>query len=627
MKEKLGRYSLILGTILTALCFSFFDLEGAFFIISLPFAISRLVYGEKYFFAAFLGIIMAGMIFGGNYLLLSLILFFTSVMLFLLFRKINIPVQYVFILTSFISGIFYNVFYINVLGYDLKYTVFPLFAMILLTYFMSMFSFKMKSKEKFSLTHGELLFVFTLINAVILKANISFGIINISFVLVNLIIYSLCRIHTKTGVLSYFSTMLFVSLTELPFFEFMTIPILVFLMKPVLNYRKNGIILYDSLALLIAALTKNYDYLVSSFVVGIIIFFLKNRIFINLQNYVVSPTDYKILECQEKYNRLVNKNKTINFLMNAVQEKIKNNPHMKKKNAEKIYESIRFLTNKIKSEPDVDYKKEIMENLNLLGVEILSFKLIFNEEECKVELEVRDFKEYKSIMNNIEQILKRRLTLVGGKYNYLTNSTTYVLKNQSDYSFDYFIKQRSVDLRCGDNYMCFSTQNKKYFLISDGMGHGDTACEESRFALFLLRKFIELGMGVEETIRICNNLICTKNDSYNTLDLLEYDCFSNEIVLYKNGSGNSYVQYLDNVDNLISENLPLGIIDEIGIKKIVINSHVERIVLTSDGIKMDISKIIKDNKRNTLKEMVEKIFEGQEIYDDQTIMAINIIKS
>ena len=42
---------------------------------------------------------------------------------------------------------------------------------------------------------------------------------------------------------------------------------------------------------------------------------------------------------------------------------------------------------------------------------------------------------------------------------------------------------------------------------------------------------------------------------------------------------------------------------------------------------MDISKIIKDNKRNTLKEMVEKIFEGQEIYDDQTIMAINIIKS
>ena len=119
-------------------------------------------------------------------------------------------------------------------------------------------------------------------------------------------------------------------------------------------------------------------------------------------------------------------------------------------------------------------------------------------------------------------------------------------------------------------------------------------------------------------------LACT----YNTLDLLEYDSYLNELVLYKNGSGNSYVLYKDNVDKLNSESLPLGIVDEISVNKILINNSVEKIILTSDGINVNVSSIIKENSKKTLKEMVEQIFIQQKtIEDDQTIMAISVIKN
>ena len=222
------------------------------------------------------------------------------------------------------------------------------------------------------------------------------------------------------------------------------------------------------------------------------------------------------------------------------------------------------------------------------------------------------------------------------KCNFLTNSIRYEFVSEEEYSFEYFVRQRSLDEKCGDNYLCFKANNKKYFLISDGMGHGDKANEDSKFALYLIKNFIELGMEAKKAIESCNALIYSKSDTYNTLDLLEYNCFNNDIVLYKNGSSNTYVEYPDRIDKLTSENLPLGIIDEININlnegfnvltKININKSVKRIVMTSDGVEENLVDILEGNKRENVKVLVDQIFSQNNNYnDDQTIMAINVIK-
>lgn len=627
MSLKFKKYALVAGISLMSFCLSLLEFGNAYFVASLPFSLSCLISGELYFFAAFIGLILSSFFIGNYYIVLSLSYLLITLLVLIIFRKSALSLVNTFLINSAILGAFFAVFSINFLKFSLSFTIQPIFTMCLLTYFMSKFSLEMKSKDKFSLTHGEVVFIFTLLNMVILKMKINLFEINLSFVLVSLIIYLVCRVHTKAGILTCFATIVFIPFANTTYLKIMILAILIFLIKIISSYKKTGAFLYCSIILLLSAIFKNYDFILSSIVVGVCVILLKNSLFIHIQGFVVDPKDYRIIAYKEKYNELINKNKTINFLMEAVENKIKNNPHMKRKNSEKILESLDFLTKRIKSEEDVDYKKALLEQFEYLGMDVICMKMDFDGEECLVKVSLRDFKDYKKLLVSIEEILKKRMKLANGKYNFLTNSTTYTFINKSDYSFDYYIKQRSVDVRCGDNYMCFSTKNKKYFLISDGMGHGEKASEESKFALFLLRKFIELGMGTEDAIKNCNNLVYTNNDSYNTLDLLEYDCFTNEIVLYKNGSGSSYIQYKDNVDNLMSENLPLGIIDEVGVTRIIINDNVERIVLTSDGIKLDISKIIKESKNKSLKEMVEKIFDGEEIYDDQTIMAINIIKS
>ena len=97
--------------------------------------------------------------------------------------------------------------------------------------------------------------------------------------------------------------------------------------------------------------------------------------------------------------------------------------------------------------------------------------------------------------------------------------------------------------------------------------------------------------------------------------------------MYKNGSGSSYIQYDNSVDKLVSENLPLGIIDEINVKKLSIKDDVERIVLTSDGVSENLTEIISENRNKNILKLVDDIFMlNSDVKDDQTIMAINIIK-
>ena len=87
------------------------------------------------------------------------------------------------------------------------------------------------------------------------------------------------------------------------------------------------------------------------------------------------------------------------------------------------------------------------------------------------------------------------------------------------------------------------------------------------------------------------------------------------------------MEYPDRIDKLTSENLPLGIIDEINVNKININTSVKRIVMTSDGVEENLVDILEDNKRENVKVLVDQIFSQNNNYnDDQTIMAINVIK-
>ena len=167
-------------------------------------------------------------------------------------------------------------------------------------------------------------------------------------------------------------------------------------------------------------------------------------------------------------------------------------------------------------------------------------------------------------------------------------------------------------------------------MISDGMGHGQKASKESMLALRLLKDFIELGMPPEDAILTANALLFDrKSEQFNTLDLLEYDTFEQKIYLYKNSSGTTYVKKGICVEKILSENLPLGIIENIKVEKNSISTDNEFIILTSDGLKKDFTEMLAHTDNSDPKRLVDEIlkYEGDIIEDDQTIVAVSVIKN
>ena len=626
MIEKFGFFLMIISCFLL----SFIEYYGVYFVISIPFLLALSLRNEKLFFAGFLGCFLASFMVNFLYAPIFILLaFLLGVLLFFVLKNTGIPICQISVISSIaISFIWVTMDYLFVSREVLSILIIPLaFGLVSLGF--SLLFFNLKSKDYLSVTYAELLFLISISNFILFKSGLVLFDNNLSIGFILIMIYSLGRINTVLGILSVPIFMVMCSYGDGLIFNLIIFSVLIFHIKAVSMYKKTGVILYVSLTCTLSAIFNNHSYIAGVLIFAMFAFSINNRVYIGLQKYVIDPKDYKIKNMKEQYEQIVKNTEAVNELMQIVEKKIKENPRMRKKYGERIFRDLDFLLLKIKSEPVNNLKEKFIEELKYLGGELVGVKVKKDKhDDYRIFVEIKNLDDYNKIITCLEMVFHKRFKLNEGKYNFLTNAKTYVFINDEGYKFDYFIKQRSLDLRCGDNYMCFSTENKKYFLVSDGMGHGEKAYEDSKFALFLLRKLIELGMDASEAIKSCNALVYSKDDSYNTLDLLEYDSFQKTLILYKNGSGSSYIQYMNNVDKLTSENLPLGIVDDIAVSKIEINKNVDKIILTSDGISKNLSNTIIKNPTSSLKELVEIVFEEEkDIEDDQTIIAINVIKN
>jgi len=616
-------------TMMSVFLLSFIEYKSMYFIVSLPIALSLIFVSEKYFLASYFMIILASLFTNHNYVFFVVLMgLLTSIFFFVLYRRIKINLAYIISFIAFVTGAIYSLItYIYTNNQDVILLLYP-FTLLAGTYLFSKLIIDQKSKDDFSFTQIELMYLAATVNFIILKSNLSFLYVDISLVLSCLFTYSLVQINTNSALISTLLSALF----YMPFTDglksILIILPLIFIVRFIAKFIKTRAILFMAMVLTLSSVFRDFNYIEEGVILTVFYLIIPETVYLKFGKYLIDPKDYKIKRYKEMYYSLLNKDKKVNSLLEVIEEKIQDNPRMKKKYSDKLSEDLRFLIDKSKEEYDKDIKEKILEELEYLDIDLISLKLIKDyQDEIKNIMETRFYSDYKKLINIIENISKKKMIMELCKYNFLTNSIRYEFVSQEEYEFDYFVRQRSVDNKCGDNYLCFKANNKKYFLISDGMGHGDKASEDSKFALYLIKNFIELGMDTKKAIESCNALIYSKSDTYNTLDLLEYNCFNNDIVLYKNGSGNSYVEYQNKIDKLFSEILPLGIVDEINIKKLNIKENAKRIVLTSDGVSENLLDILNESKNESAKTLVNKIFSKYEDYnDDQTIMAINVIK-
>ena len=196
----------------------------------------------------------------------------------------------------------------------------------------------------------------------------------------------------------------------------------------------------------------------------------------------------------------------------------------------------------------------------------------------------------------------------------------------------------------GDCSLQIKLADGKYLIaIADGMGSGEKARECSKITLRLVKQMLSAGFNGEETVKLINSRmnLSQNKEMYSSLDISILDLFVGKIELLKNGACNTYIKNKKTIKQIKSENLPVGIVNDIELQSntIEINDG-DILVMYSDGIidskenngKEWIEDFLKNISTNSVQKiadliLAEAIDNGYGIaHDDMTVIVTKIIK-
>lgn len=118
----------------------------------------------------------------------------------------------------------------------------------------------------------------------------------------------------------------------------------------------------------------------------------------------------------------------------------------------------------------------------------------------------------------------------------------------------------------GDNYsFCEVDQGKMAVILSDGMGSGEKACEESEKVIEMMERLLEAGFRKEAAVQIINGALAAGGQEQNmsTLDVCELNLYTGACDFIKVGAACTYIKREHLVDRLSARNLPLGVFQQI----------------------------------------------------------------
>jgi stage II sporulation protein E len=196
----------------------------------------------------------------------------------------------------------------------------------------------------------------------------------------------------------------------------------------------------------------------------------------------------------------------------------------------------------------------------------------------------------------------------------------------------------------GDSYSMIELSGGKYAIaISDGMGNGERAHNESNETLKLLQQILQTGIEEKVAIKSINSILSlrTTDEIFSTLDLAMIDLQDASTKFLKIGSTPSFVKRGDNVIKIEASNLPMGIIKEFEFE--VVSEQLKAgdlLIMMSDGVfegpahveNYDVwmKRKIKELQTNDPQEVADLIMEevirtcSGRIEDDMTIVVAKI---
>lgn len=198
----------------------------------------------------------------------------------------------------------------------------------------------------------------------------------------------------------------------------------------------------------------------------------------------------------------------------------------------------------------------------------------------------------------------------------------------------------------GDNYTFGEGENSYFVALSDGMGIGRKANNESSIAINLLEKFLEAKFDKELALKTINSILMLKSNDevFTTFDISLIDLYSGKLQIIKTGAPATFIRKKDRVEIINCQSLPVGILKDVDFN--VYEEYLDDgdiIIMMSDGVleaneatengerwmKDVISGIDSLNPKKIADEIMEEVKQASngKIKDDMTLLVTKVWKT
>ncbi len=215
--------------------------------------------------------------------------------------------------------------------------------------------------------------------------------------------------------------------------------------------------------------------------------------------------------------------------------------------------------------------------------------------------------------------------------------TYLLLKHHTRYYLQYGLSQYAKDpIACGDSYKMFAMNEHQYFALSDGMGQGQKASEDSSLTLDIMKQLILNGISLKDTVQSVNALLKIKNrnDMFTTLDMIQVNLVLGSATFVKYGACPTYILRDHEIIELKSQSLPMGIISplETSTEKFQLYEN-DIIFMVSDGFTSQFHEFIEKNKYlidddhpKEIAHLLAGLANEEEVNDDMTLIVLKLCK-
>jgi len=241
-------------------------------------------------------------------------------------------------------------------------------------------------------------------------------------------------------------------------------------------------------------------------------------------------------------------------------------------------------------------EEQIRHALEELGLSIHSIEVI-SLDEGNVEIEI--VHQYTQGFDECRKIIAPLLSDVLGEHIAVKSEhfhekgdgfCTVVFGSAKEYEVETGMASaaKGGDLLSGDSFSMVELGNGKFAVaLSDGMGNGERAREESSTALTILQQLLQSGMDEKLAVKSVNSLLMlrTPDEIFATVDLALIDLYNAHTTFMKNGSTPSFIKRGQELILISASNLPVGIVKEMEVDLVSMPLKPgDLLIMMTDGI-------------------------------------------